>query len=151
MESYIWHILGVGLNPKWEYLHFLWEYNLLMNHCRSAKSDRPFGSKLPPNVDLFFSPSFSLLLPSLSFLHRPLPTSPLSFYPSISCRKVTCRTVTVKWPASCRTPSEGTVAPPCSSAALPPATTTRRPSQLWCSDNGKYICGNSQCGFGNKL
>lgn len=55
--------------------------------------------------------------------------------------------MTAKWPASCRIPLVGTVAPPCSSAALPPATMTQRPSRLWCLDNGRYIC---QCVFGKK-
>lgn len=79
--------------------------------------------------------SFDHLLSPLS-KYPSFPHAPLLLPPSISCRKLTCRTVTAKWPASCRTPSVATVAPPCSSAAPPPATTKRRPSQLWCSDNG---------------
>lgn len=80
---------------------------------------------------VFFSASSLIITPP-----PPLP-------PPLSCRKLTCRTVTARWPASCRTPSVGTVAPPCSSAALRPATTMPRPSPLWCLDNGTDICGHT--------
>lgn len=82
---------------------------------------------------------FSRLLLCFFSHHHPPPPLP----PPLSCRKLTCRTVTARWPASCRTPSVGTVAPPCSSAALRPATTMPRPSPLWCLDNGTDICGHT--------
>lgn len=141
---------------KWTLRHFF--------HC--------FGSKLCLDLDLFsiflssplplcyppfFSFPFFLYLLSLCFFSDhlcSLPPPPHLFHPPLSpspsCRKLTCRTVTAKWPASCRTPSVGTVAPPCSSAALPPATTMPRPSRLSCLDNGRYICGYSQCICGKK-
>lgn len=63
---------------------------------------------------------------------------PLFFFLS-PCRNPTCRTVTAKWLASYKTRWAGTVAPPCSSVALPPATTRQRPNLPWCLANGNLL------------
>lgn len=55
------------------------------------------------------------------------------------CRNPMCRTVTAKWLASSRTHWAGTVAPPCSSVALPPATMMQKPNPPWCLANGKLL------------